>query len=86
MDAKRYRETDCLHAVLTDLCAAVATVQPWDADERERWLDAAVWLLRQVPDAGQRAAWGLTLAASINRYPTRVVLVLEELWRRVEVV
>lgn len=80
----RYREQDCLHAIFVDLCEAVATFQPWDADERERWMEAVVWLLRQVPDPVQRAAWGLTLVASINRTPAPVVLLLEDLWRRVE--
>lgn len=79
-----YGERDCLSEVCADLCDAARTVLPWDADAREGWMDAAVWLLKQVPHEAQRASWAFTLATAINRCQAPVVGVLGELWRRVE--
>lgn len=45
VEARRYTVRDCYYTVLCDLTAADRTVAPYDADARERWFDAAVWLL-----------------------------------------
>ena len=79
----RYRPTDCVFAMFTDLCESAGAVVLWDADARERWLAAAVWLLRQVPDVDQRMSWAFSLASCV-RGPAPVVRVLGDLWRRVE--
>lgn len=79
----RFRPTDCLFSIFTDLCESATQVPLWDADAREGWLDAAVWLLRQVPDETQRASWAFSLASCI-RGSAPVVRVLGELWQRVE--
>lgn len=80
---RRIRPTDCLYAMFTDLCESAGRVTLWDADAREQWLAAAVWLLRQVPDVDQRMSWAFSLASSI-RGSAPVVRVLGDLWRRVE--
>jgi hypothetical protein len=75
---------DCLYMMLVDLAAQARMVRPWDADARTQWFDAAVWLLGQVPDAAQRAAWTQTLALAITQPGLPPALVVGELWRRVE--
>ena len=82
VEDRRYRPTDCVFVIFTDLCESAGAVVLWDADARERWLAAAVWLLRQVPDVDQRMSWAFSLASCI-RGSAPVVKVLGEMWRRV---
>lgn len=83
-ECTRYGMRDCLYAVFLDLANSARQVKPWDADARERWLDAAVWLLCQVPDAPQRCSWAHSLAIAFNTSGAPIALVIGELWRRVE--
>lgn len=84
VEAPRYTMRDCMYALYVDLAEAARTIPLYDADARERWFDAAVWLLCQVPDLSQRCSWAHSLALSFNQAGCPLALVVGELWRRAE--
>ena len=62
MTTVRIRETDALYLLFDELCQEAQTLEPWDADARDRWFDRCRQVLAAVPDFAQRLAWQFTLA------------------------
>lgn len=79
---RSYRTGDCLYAIYLDLASVARTLPLWDADAREQWLDAAGWLLAQVPCESQRVSWAYQLAVAWTHGGTVLGPVVQELWRR----
>lgn len=67
IERRRIKEGDCLSELRRELDRQAATVQPWQADEWPRWMEACRELLAAVPDELQRIAWAWSLAQPVLR-------------------
>ena len=61
-DQMRIREGDVLSTMQTDLCRQALNMRPYDADERQAFVEAVRQLLDAVSDPHQKMAWSIQLA------------------------
>ena len=62
----RLREGDVLHMMLADLMKQALNLRPYDADERQAFVEAVRQLLEAVPDVHQRMAWSIQLSTAVT--------------------
>ena len=60
----RVREGDVLQEMLADLMKQALNLRPYDADERQTFVEAVRQLLDAVPDRYQRMAWSIQLSTA----------------------